>query len=811
MNKVFFISLFLLNCFLSTAQQRQLLATKATTAPKLDGFLNDSVWKHAAIANNFIINQPQFGNPASEATEVKVIYTNEAVFIGAFLYDNPANIRKQLTARDAEMRQDVDFFSVSFDTYLDKQNAFMFGVTSTNVQTDNRISSNNTDGDRSWDAVWDSHIQMHANGWSVEMKIPYISLRFATSNVQDWGINFYRFMRRLNEGSYWNAVNPQTAGFVNQFGVLKGLVNLKPPLRLSFLPYITTGYSNIPTRNGTINTFIRNGGMDVKYGINESFTMDMTLIPDFGQVVSDNVILNLSPFEVQFQENRPFFTEGTELFNKANLFYSRRVGQTPTGYYDAKKIAADSNYVIEKNPSLTQLYNATKFSGRTNKNLGIGVFNAVTAPMKTVFKNDKGEKVIMETEPLANYNIIVLDQALKNRSSLTFTNTNVLRKGNSRNANVMGIDMDLFDKKNEYNINVSGRYSNIWGKESYSGFNSTLVASKVSGIWQWQVGNNIESDNYDPNDLGFLRAANEVSTFANVSFNQFTPNKHFNFRRYRFGISYESLYKPFVYTEFSYDASFLHIFKNFWDVRLEISGTPAKEHDYFELRTPNRMMQKLPWWFTGLFGSTDSRKKLFARFGFGYANLYQQNLPFFLYSFGLRYRFNDKLSIEANTNIEVDEGEFGFSHFNSVAEPIIGRRVVNRVTNVVNINYNFKARMNLAVRARHYWGKADYKNFYTVNTDGTWQQNQLPYTNGYDRNFNAFNIDAFYTWDFTPGSRFIVAWKNALGSDVFIDGTTNGNYGKNLQRTLASPQSNEVTVRFIYFIDYNSLKRKERK
>jgi hypothetical protein len=633
-------------------------------------------------------------------------------------------------------------------------------------------------------------------------------LRFATNTVQDWGINFYRFMRRLNEASYWNAVNPQTAGIVNQFGVLQGLKDLKPPLRLSFLPYITLGYSNIPTRTGAINTFIRNGGMDVKYGINESFTMDMTLIPDFGQVVSDNVILNLSPFEIQFQENRPFFTEGTELFNKANLFYSRRVGQTPTGYYNAKQLAADSGYKIVKNPSVTQLYNATKFSGRTNKNLGIGVFNAVTAPMTAKFENNKGEIITMETEPLANYNILVLDQALKNRSSLTFTNTNVLRKDGSRNANVAAIDVDLFDKQNVYNLNVSGRLSTIWGKENYNGFKTTAVASKVSGTWQWEVGNDIESDQYDPNDLGFLRAPNGIVNFASVSYNQFTPNKNFNFRRYEIGINYETLYKPFVYTEFGYEASFLHVFKNFWDVRLQFDGNPIMEHDYFELRTPNRMMQKLPWWFAGVFGSTDSRKKLFARFGLGYANLYQQNLPFYLYNFALRYRFNPKLSVELSTNTEVDEGEFGFSHFDTNGEPIIGRRYINRITNIANIQYNFKARMNLSVRARHYWGKAVYKNFYTVDTDGTWQQNELPYLSGYDRNFNAFNIDAFYTWDFTPGSRLIVAYKNALGSDVFIDGAIHRNYGRNLQQTLASPQSNEVTVRFIYFIDYNSLKKK---
>src|SRR5206468_2831950 len=130
--------------------------------------------------------------------------------------------------------------------------------------------------------------------------------------------------------------------------------------------YVSTGYRSTPVKNGYINEWLRNGGMDVKYGINESFTLDATLIPDFGQVVSDNVVNNLTPYEIKFEENRPFFTEGTELFNKANLFYSRRVGSTPTGYYKVLDSANnDPDIEIIKNPAKTQLYNAIKFSGRT--------------------------------------------------------------------------------------------------------------------------------------------------------------------------------------------------------------------------------------------------------------------------------------------------------------------------------------------------------------------------------------------------------------------------------------------------------------
>jgi hypothetical protein len=191
------------------------------------------------------------------------------------------------------------------------------------VQSDARISGgggNSGTEDRNWDAVWESQVKITNNAWQVEMKIPYMSLRFAKKQLQDWGINFYRNVRRTNETSYWSTVNPNVSGFVNQFGTIKGFENLQPPLRLSFLPYITTGYSTVPTNAGRVNNKILNGGMDVKWGINESFTMDMTLIPDFGQVISDNVVLNLSPFEQQFNENRSFLQRELSCLIKLEFF-----------------------------------------------------------------------------------------------------------------------------------------------------------------------------------------------------------------------------------------------------------------------------------------------------------------------------------------------------------------------------------------------------------------------------------------------------------------------------------------------------------
>ena len=793
---------------------KNITAIRTAVAPKIDGLLKDSVWLQAQPASDFIINSPNYGQPASLRTEVWLLYDDEAMYVAAKNYDNPASIRKQLTARDGEQRQDVDYFSFFVDTYNDDQNGFQFVVTSRNVQSDARISPAiqsmfGLPSDYSWDAVWESNVAITSDGWTLEMRIPYISLRFSKSEQQRWGINFQRFSRKQNESSFWNPVDPNIAGFVNQFGDLLGVSNIEPALRLSFLPYVTSGFRNTPTTRGVVKEWLRNGGMDVKWGVNESFTFDATLVPDFGQVISDNVILNLSPFEVRFQENRPFFTEGTELFNKAGLFYSRRIGLTPSGYWQVKnRVAADPNLEIVKNPGITQLINASKFSGRNKNNLGIGVFNAVGAPMvASILNKTTGGTEKIETEPLTNYSLVVVDQALKGRSSVTFTNTNVVRSGLARDANVSALDFALYDKNNNYAIIGTGRYSKIMGANPYDGFNTTLSLRKVSGKIQFNATNNIESDRYDPNDLGFLQAPNEVKTTAQVSYNQFTPTKNFLSYRYMLRVTNRQLYKPFVWQEVQIGASIFHFFKNFWDLSLNYESKPAWQHDYFELRTPGRMIRMMPWHYVGFNGSSDSRKRLYVEFKAGLAQSPSfRDAEFINYELSLRFRFNDRLSIEWSGEGSTDNGNVGYAFRREAnGDPIVGWRDVKQFTTLVSGLYNFTPRMFLTLRARHYWSGVKYEKYFNVDANGYWIDRA--FIAGNDNNYNAYNLDLFYTWDFMYGSRLIVGWKNWMPLDRAIDGIRFSKYGQNLAEVFRMPQGKELTARLIYFLDYQKLKR----
>ena len=831
-----YISLLILVLLVSVpeafAQSKALQAVSTTTAPKLDGILDDAAWKNVPVATNFTTNTPVFGKPSQVRTEVKLVYDNTSIYIGAYLYDDPSQIRKQLTQRDGEQTQDVDFFAVFFDTYQDRQSGFQFLVTSQNVQTDARLSPSfpangfGSYGDLSWDAVWDSRVAIHSDGWSVEMKIPYSAIRFSKKAVQDWGIEFLRFIRRENETSFWNPVDPNVNGFVNQFGELKGLQNLIPPLRLSLSPYLSTGYRSNPSADGSYKReWLKSGGMDVKYGISESFTLDVTLIPDFGQVISDNLVNNITPFEVRFTENRPFFTEGTELFNKAGIFYSRRVGATPSGY---NRIIFETengslmDYDIIRNPGVTRLYNAIKFSGRTESKLGIGIFNAVTEPMRAKLRNRiTGKDTFLTTEPLTNYNIFVLDQALKNRSYVTLTNTNVLRSGNFRDANVTAVNLALYDSKNRYGFFLRPKYSKIFGDNGYDGYANFIQFSKVSGKIQYFISNTIQSAEYDPNDLGILQAPNQFINQANVSYNIFQETKRFLNQRYSVGIIQSYLYEPFRYQKTTLSASAFVIFHNFWDVTVNLESVPRWYNDYFELQTPTNVratprinMKRSPYYFLGINGSSDSRKPLFFRWDVGFAEGPLPNDPFNVLHFGARYRFSDRFSVDLDVQRQYDNGQFGFAFVrdNVTGAPIVARRKYTDVTSIVTGTYNFTPRMNMSLRARHYWNRLDNTNLYNVKSDGFYDERLDLDPSNYNVNYNTFSLDVFYTWDFRLGSRIVIGYKNWLGRDFeyMVDGVRYGKYFNNLEQVFDNAHGNEFTVRFIYYLDYLQLKGKKR-
>ena len=424
------IVFFIIICTSLLYGQKKTLNTKSITSKiSIDGKITEDAWNSAEIASDFVMYQPDNGKSINEnkKTEVKVVYDNDAIYIAATLYDeNPSKIKKEITNRDSFGV--TDYFSVFINGFNDGQQDFRFYVTAAGVQLDCIATEDYKDF--SWDAIWDSKAVITDKGWVVEMKIPYAAIRFSNSNKQTWGINFLRNIQRDVQVYSWNRIDTKIGAELTQNGLLEGIENIKTPTRLFFIPYVS--FYNQKDNTQSDNTF--KGGLDIKYGINDAFTLDAILVPDFGQTKFDNAILNLEPFEQQLDENRPFFTEGTELFSKGNLFYSRRIGGYPSSDPTVRE-----NEEITDYPSTVDLLNAIKISGRTKKGLGIGFLNAITektyATIKDTVTSTTRKEVI---EPLANYNIVVLDQRFNQNSSVTFINTNTIRNGSFRDANVSG-------------------------------------------------------------------------------------------------------------------------------------------------------------------------------------------------------------------------------------------------------------------------------------------------------------------------------------------------------------------------------------
>jgi hypothetical protein len=799
----------------SNSKIRVTKAIRTLKAPVLDGHLEPEVWRNATPASNFVRFDPLNGKPSSQKTEVFMLYDDEAIYIGAILYDTaPDSVLTQLGQRDSG-ENNSDMFGVFLDTYNDKQNAFAFMVSAAGVQTDVKISQGRED--KNWDAVWASHAKLTPEGWVVEMKIPYGAIRFPKTEVQQWGINYMRIIRRTREKSYWNHVNNAVEGFVNQGGKAVGIEGIKSPVRLQFAPYVS-GYVDHysgDARNKSNLSHSINGGMDVKYGINDAFTLDVTLIPDFGQAQSDNQILNLSPFEVKFSENRQFFTEGTELFNKAGLFYSRRIGGSPMLRSSARRYL-QKDEVLTENPAETRLLNAAKVSGRTKKGLGIGFFNAITRNIYAIAQDTAtGETREILTDPFTNYNVFVLDQTLPRNSYLTFTNTNVNRSQGFYDANVSGLQARFADKTNTYALRAGGNLSQLYNKilkgdtiptDVQLGHQYEINLAKVSGNLQYGINHSVESDTYEINDLGFLRNPNEFNIGANVSYNFYQPIWKFLSWGSSLSVRRNMLYAPREFVSTSINGSTYMRFRNFMSVFGRFGIRPTDTHDYFEARSFPQVFLRPPAFDTNIGISSDYRKRVALDASTGIWRSARYDQFNWWGSLNPRFRVNDKFSLINNNNYTLEKRNIGYVGRDKANHIMFGDRTLSTFTTTLAGAYIFNENTGLTLNMRHYWSRAEYKQFYELQEDGTLEPATVERNGNFlrkDINFNTFNIDLVYSWRFAPGSELRVVWKNFIrdeGNDI------RNQYFDNFSKTFQAPQSNNFSVKLLYFIDYIALK-----
>ena len=779
---------------LFTSPKKELITTTIKNPISIDGILNEDDWNTVAPATDFVMFEPDNGKLIAneKRTEVKILYDNDAIYIGALLYDNePSKILKEFAERDNFGISDV--FGVFINGYNDGQQDFRFFVTAAGGQLD-CVATEQSGEDFSWNAIWESKAKVTDFGWTVEMKIPYAALRFSEENNQTWGINFLRELRRDRQIYTWNPVNANIGAVIQQAGILKGIQSIKTPTRLFLIPYASSYLNH--NNNVTTNQF--KGGFDIKYGINDAYTLDAILIPDFGQTRFDDVILNLGPFEQQFNENRPFFTEGTDLFNKGDLLYTRRIGETPR-----LEIPLNDNESITGRPASINLLNAMKVSGRDKDGLGIGFLNAITEKTTATAVNEiTNEAREVVVSPLTNYNVTVFDQRFNQNSSVTLINTNVTRDGSFRDANVTGLLFDLNTKKNTYNLSGDVKMSSIYGETVKSGVNSSIYFAETSGKVRFGIGGNYVSKDFDSNDLGINFLTNFSSVYTNASYRILNPTKIFNTFRLNFN----------SYSEFNNETG--KIQDNNFNINLNstdkknnhyygagVNFNPFETYDYYEPRSIGRFAIYPQTYGGFVFFSSNYNYKFALDVNPSFTNTYEKDRYNYAFSVSPRYRFSDKFAMIYRFNYSKQNNEVGFID-RDVNAIYFAQRDRDTYTNTITSKFSINSDMNFNLLVRHYWSFAENNTIYTLNENGTFNET-TSYTNNRNSNFSTWNLDLTYSWWFAPGSQLSVLYRNNAGT---FTREINRDFGSNFNTLIGDNLNHVFSVSVRYFIDYNQAK-----
>ena len=780
--------------------KKSLNVTRAEKAPKIDGLLNDEIWQDAEIATDFIQFKPEIGSlrKKSQRTEVKITYDDKAIYIGAHLYDDPEKIMKQLTSRDNFGQS--DFFTVVLNPNNDSQNDTNFVVFSSGQQAD-AISNPSIGEDFSWNAVWESAVKINDDGWVVEMKIPYRTLRFPSQEKPTWGLQLFRHFRRERAQYSWNALDPTKGNVGLYHGELTGLDGIKPPVRLNLYPFSTGIINSYDGDTDTDLTF----GIDVKYGLTDNFTLDATLVPDFSQAGFDNVVLNLGPFEQTFSERRQFFTEGVDLFSKGDLFFSRRVGNRPSG-----ELNLNENEEADV-PNEVKVLNALKVSGRTKKGLGIGFFNAITEKTEAIVRDTiTGLNRLEVAEPFTNYNILVVDQQFNGNSSISLINTNVLREGSFRDANTTALVANLVNKRNTYRINGELKMSNVnyQNSNAETGFSSEVSVSKVHGNLRYGIEHSYADTKFEINDLG-LQFRNNFNNFSSdISFQTYKPSGNLNSFRVNAYLNYRQLASPNTYTGMNFGANYRAFPKSLDAYGFRLNVEPGKQYDYFESRD-GRFFTYENLVSTGGWISTNYNRVFAIDVRANAATLFENGRDLFTYDLEIkpRIRISDKLLLAYELNFDFKNGDRGYAtEVND--EPIFGERNRQRLTNSISGNYNFNPFHSLALTFRHYWDTVNYDyELFTLQDNG-----RLTDSSGFtvdnvgdnpNINFSTWNFDLSYSWQFAPGSFLTALYRNQLFN---IDSMSQDRYSESLNTLLDQPIQHTFSLRLQYFIDFNGLK-----
>ena len=812
---VLFFVLFI--TFNYSQNRKEIKITRFNNPPKIDGIINDSQWNGLEPATGFERWMPNNGQKEREGYEsfIYLGYDDTGIYIaGKFNDPNPSLIPLEFSQRDNIWEVNADSFWLSINTNDDNLNDQGFQVTSAGTLGDTYTSGEFSEDDWNFDTVFEAKVSIDENGWNMEMKIPYSALRFPSSDIQSWGIQFSRRIIEFGEFYTWNYIDTKTSTFRESLGLLNGLKNISPPTRLFFYPYLQSSV-DLNKNNRPLSGY--SAGMDLKYGISNNFTLDATLIPDFGQVAFDEKELNLSPFEQKFDENRAFFTEGSQLFKKAdtggfrggNFFYSRRIGDD---------INLNTDELIEDNEELmsyetkADLVNSIKLTGTTNSGLSIGIINSITekayANVKDLNTQEIKNKLIA---PLTNYNVVSLSQtALNKYSTFSFLNTNVNRGDDFKGSNNSALVVDLYDNDRKFNINANVFQSNSKSFSDTKGFRGGISLSELTGSLRFDIGWNGVDANYYQNDLGYYNLRNDQRLWAKVGYMTFKPTKLYEKIEAYLWMSERSRFYPKILKSQGGRIGLTLTSLKLEEIRASFDYT-SKYKDFEETRKEDFFIYQPAEYELEFNYRSDTRKKLVYGSGiehsYGVNEQFNENSSETEIEFYSRYRLSNQFKVELGISNGISKNEIGYV-FDENDNLYFGNRKVKFTENNISLNYNFNSYKSLNLKFRQFWSSALYKeDFFLLKSDGNRSVSEKNISDyNPNTNFNLWNLDLSYNWEFAPGSKITLLYRNNIFNENNLSGISYYNSTKEL---FEKPINHQLSLRINYFIDFNLLKKKK--
>jgi hypothetical protein len=798
-----------------------------TGSPKVDGVLDDPAWAAAPPVSGFRRDYPSDGKPAADDAEVRVLYDRDAMYIGARLFARPGTVSRRLSRRDSFTIFN-DVFFVLVDSYHDHTTTFVFGVTPAGERRDAVQASDGGNLDMSWDPVWSAKTKIDSLGWVAEIRIPFSQLRFPDASEQVWGIQFRRDIRSAAEAVDW-AWSPRTEpGSTSKYGHLLGIRDIPAPGRLEVLPYVSS-QARLTRGADATNPFddgshtSAGAGIDLKYGVTSDLTLQATVNPDFGQVEADPAVVNLTAFETFFEERRPFFVEGADIFGfgppggQVPLFYSRRVGRAPS-------ISGFGTAAYVDQPASTSILGAAKLSGRTRSGWSMALLEAVTAKEYARRADAAGAPLDdLPVEPLSNYAVGRLRRDFRGGSSAVgamFTAVNrdldeAVFNPLRQSAYTGGVDWLHRFRKNAWAFggylggswvngsttamlltqSLSSRYFQRPDQDyvtldstrtALAGMNGGIGLSETAGNWVFTARGNFVTPGYEGNDAGFQTDADRIRLVASAGRRWLAPGPLF--RQVSAGINGSQAFN-FGSTSVgrNLSADIDGTFNSMWSFGIDL-GWGFQSYDDKATRGGPRLERPAGWHLGGGLRS-DSRKAV----SFGASGFFTGHVEGTQGGGGgveLVYRPQGSVDFSASANYQAfDYDQFYVTqHADPAATDTYGRRYLFSALDQDQLSFTFRLNWvvtpNLSLQwyAQPFLATGDYDRYSYVRTPSAYDYatyGEDGSTITYDEAANRYTATAgpgaaavtFTNPDFrvrSLRSNLVMRWEYLPGSTLFV-------------------------------------------